>query len=50
MGGAGTSPGGARNARATAAGKAAPNRNPASQAGQGKLRASSMRPGSQGGR
>jgi hypothetical protein len=48
MGGAGSAPGGERNARATAPGKHSQNRNPAAEAGQGKLRASSLRPGSKG--
>jgi hypothetical protein len=50
MGGAGTSPGGERNARATQAGKPERNRNPAAEAGQGKLRNSSARPSSRGAR
>jgi hypothetical protein len=50
MGGAGTSPGGERNARATQDGKPSRNNNPAAQAGQGKLRDSSARPGGRGSR
>ncbi|MBX9702012.1 MAG: hypothetical protein K2X74_21435 [Acetobacteraceae bacterium] len=49
MGGAGK-PGGARAPGAAEPGKAPRNSNPAAQAGQGKLRASSMRPVSRGGR
>lgn len=48
MGGAGTAPGGERNARSAATGKATQNRNAAAEQGQGKLRASSLRPGSKG--
>ncbi len=41
MGGAGSAPGGERNARAAQEGKGARNNNAASQAGQGKLKNSS---------
>lgn len=51
MGGAGAAPGGERSARAGQSGKAARNSNPASQAGQGKLKLSAAaRGGNRGAR